>query len=409
MADNPRFWVLGESLGHVTLEGSYFHTRENYDQLGVVSRPAALDRMHLYGARLHGGFGFTPTVSLFAQADVRFLNGFENTTNQTNRDNWGFGDAFVGARWMFYRTKSTDRVYPTEWAPNSWVFVAEGTWNFPMYDRADTGFFPLGEQSNDLTALGRLAWYTNEWLAFSASVGYTHRTASYAAVLPWNLRADFTFQQGYRFRLWADFQSYERLSKDGVSVTNVKQPDTFPNGSLLYKSYSPTLRTAILGAGYLLSRTWELTAGALMTATGINSAKGYGFHGGITYRPYQVPEIRYAEYREEQIVRLKNERKDLKRREVVRYGFRATILKVSTAGNYLRIAYGKNDRVSAGDTFMVLMPDDFSGLNRRPVAFARVVAVKPDAAFLRVEERYVKEVTIREGFEARRVFLAEQE
>ncbi|MRT32875.1 hypothetical protein FGX01_03285, partial [Xylella fastidiosa subsp. multiplex] len=62
--------------------------------------------------------------------------------------------------------------------------MLEGTWTFPMYDRADAAKPPLGDQSNDFSGLVRFAWYANEWLAISANSGYIYRTAGYASLIP---------------------------------------------------------------------------------------------------------------------------------------------------------------------------------------------------------------------------------
>ncbi|MGZ3669816.1 MAG: hypothetical protein ACXWR1_11420 [Bdellovibrionota bacterium] len=412
LADTPRFWILGEGLGHFSFDTYYFQTRENYDASGFASAPATEDRTHYTNFRANAGFGFAPKLSLFAQADVHAL--FESNTDAlatgaAHNANQGFGDSFVGFRWLVYRSNPTDRVYPTEWSPESWIAIAEGTWTFPMYDTAAAAKPPLGDQSNDFTGMGRVAWYTNEWLAFSGGLGYIYRTAGYAALVPWNLRADFSAQERHKARFWVDFQSLEQTKKGTGLVLNPQQPDPFPNGSLLFKSYSPGIRTANLGAGYLLSREWEAVVGTFFTATGVNSAKGWGAGLGFTWRPYQVPEIKYEAYRQRQIERLQGEKKELRRREVVKYGFRATIVKVSAQGNYIKIYYGEKDRVRIGDTFYVMPPDKGEQFARRPVAYAVVAQVQPEAAFLHVEERYYPNINIDEGFEVRRVYFENDE
>lgn len=407
LSDTPRFWILGEGLGHFSFDAYYFQTRENYNAIGDVVTPVTEDRTHYTNFRFHGGYGFAPKLSFYAQADIHAL--FESNTEAVanaspHNANQGAGDAFVAFRWLVYRSNPTDRVYPSEWSPNSFLGVLEGSWTFPMYDRAAAAKPPLGDQSNDLSAIGRAAWYANEWLAFSAGIGYIYRTAGYAPVLPWNIRADLSAQEKHRLRFWASLENVQHLSNNG-SVLNPTQADPFPNGSLLFKSYAPELHTATLGAGYLLSKEWELVAGTFFTGGGQNAAKGWGAGLGITWRPYQVPEIKYEEYREQQIARLKGEKREFRKREVVKYGYRATIVKVSAKGNFLKIAYGEKDRVRIGDTFYVMPPDRMDSEARRPVAFATVVQTQPDAAFLHVEERYFKDVNIREGYEVRRVFF----
>jgi len=406
LSDTPRFWILGEGFGHLSLDSYYFQTRENYGSDGLASAPPAMDRLHYTNFRVHGAFGFAPKLSLFAQADARGLSMSSQAAVATappNASNQGLGDAFLGFRSLLYRSNSTNRVYPTEWSPESFVIILEGTWNFPMYDSTRAAKPPLGDQSNDFSGIARAAWYTNEWLAFSAGSGYIYRTAGYAPILPWNIRADFSLQERHRLRFWTELQSFQGLQQTNVAL-NSQQPDPIPNGSLLFKSYSPTIRTANLGVGYLLSKEWEAVAGTFFTATGVNSAKGWGAGLGFTWRPYQIPEIKYEEYRKRQIERLQTEKREF-HRPVVRYGFRATIVKVSNQGNYVKIFYGENDRVRVGDTFYIMPPDTLSASPRRPVASATAVQVLPDAAFLHVDEKYAENLSIQEGFEARRVYF----
>lgn len=407
ITDIPRFWILGEGNAHFSADGDYFYTKENYNSEGLAEQPGTMENVKYTAMRLHTGFGFTPNLSLFFQADLRniFVQNFENS-NISDDENRGFGDAFLAGRWLVYRSKSTDRVYPTEWTPNSWLALAEGSWVFPLYDIAKAGKPPLGDQSNDFTGMLRLAWYANEWFAASGGVGYTYRTAGYSAALPWNLRADFLFLQRSRWRAWAEFRAVEQVT-NRIAGTNPRYPDVVPGGSLLFKSQGPVSRTGTIGIGFLVDKEWEIALAGNATATGVSSAKGMGASLGVTWRPYQVPELRYEDYRQEQIERLKKERRSYTARPVVRYGFQAVVLKVSGQGNFLKIAYGRQDGVKVGDTFQVFEPDAFDKKVRTPIALARVHISRVNDSFLRVEQRYSRDSVIKPGYEVRRVIIEE--
>lgn len=407
ITDTPRFWLLGEGRTHLSFDGTYFQTKENYDKTGAVVSPAPLQKINYTDFRFHLGYGFAPKVSLFAQVDGRnvFMKNMPGSL-VADASNTGAGDIFLGLRWLVYRSRASDRVYPTEWTPDSWMAVAEGTWAFPLYDRATYGKPPLGEQSNDFTGLGRLAWYANDWLALSGSLGYTYRTAAYSAAIPWNLRADFTLTDHSGWRFFADLQSSEGMTKSPY-LANPSQPDPIPDGSLLFKSDSPTLRTAYLGAAKILGKEWEAVAAGVFTASGVAAAKGVGLALGIVWRPYQVPEIKYQEYHQQQLERIQNEKASYRKKIVTHYGMSATILKVSGQGNYFKIAYGLNDGLKVGDNFQIFPPDDMSGTPRRPLAISRIVVVHPGESFLRVEQKLNEDVVIQPGQEARRVIIEE--
>lgn len=412
ITDIPRFWILGEGNSHFSFDTTYFTSNENYDESGHRFRVPTMDHVNFTQLRLHGAFGFTPRISLFAQANVHHVNVINALGSNVSDDaNFGFGDANLAFRWLLWRSRNIDRVYPTEWAPKSLALVLEGSWLFPMYDSAYAGKPPLGDQSNDFSAIMRGVWYANEWFAVSGSLGYIYRTAGYAAQVPWNIRADFTFLRNQRLRFWLDFLSEETTDKSGP-ILNARQPDPIPGGSLLFKSQEPTIRKVTLGTGYFLSNEWEISGGALFTASGVNHAKGFGGLLGLAWRPYQVKEINYEGYRKEERLRAIREPEVL-RKQVLRYGFKATILRVSVRGNFFKIGFGSTEGVQIGDNFQVFEPEDFRQKERTPIAVAKVVAIRPNSSFLRVESRYepqsddAREIKIVPGYEAQRVDLEE--
>jgi hypothetical protein len=264
---------------------------------------------------------------------------------------------------------------------------------------------PLGNQSNDFTGMMRAVWYANEWIAASASAGYTQRTAGYAAEIPWTLRADFMAAKSQRWRLWAELFSTESMGKT-LNVFNPTEPDTIPGNSFIFKTQAPTLRTVTLGIAHLISPKWEISLAGLLTASGINAGKGGGSTLGIVWRPYQVPEIKYESYRREERQKAAQETVASKK-EVLKYGYAATILKVSLRGNYFKIGFGTEEEVKVGDMFQVFEPNTFSGAERKPLALATVVALQPHNSFLRVESDTDSKVKILPGYEARRVVFEE--
>lgn len=408
VTDLPRFWVLSEGTTHIAADNTYFQTQENYDLNGGAATLANLSAVHYDNLRLQVGHGFAPRVSIFAQADGRqvFVSN-KVATSSGSTSNMSIGDLMVGLRWLVYRSRSSDRLSPSEWAPNSFVAVAEGTWVFPSYSRTSGGRPPVGDQSNDFSGVGRVAWYANDWLTLSGSAGYTYRTAGYSQNAPWNLRADFTVTDDRRLRLWAGAEGIEGLNKPNVYL-NRKAEDFFVNGSLLFKSFSPTERTANIGLGHLIGKDWEVAGAIFTTVSGVAAAKGSGVTLGFTWRPYQSPELQYESYRRQQIERKRTERTSYATRKVISYGLSAVIVKVSAQKKYFKITYGSGQGVKVGDAFEVFPPDDLSGKERKAIAAARVAAVKDNESFLRVEQKLNQSSEdVEAGHEARRVTLSE--
>ena len=149
------------------------------------------------------------------------------------------------------------------------------------------------------------------------------------------------------------------------------------------------------------------SAAGVLTTSGVNTAKGFGGALGLVWRPYQMPELTYEDYRQAQIKKLQREPRRYRQRPVAQYGFQATVIRVSEAGNFFQIAYGQKNGVKAGDTFQVFAPDELNGGERYPLALARVQVSRSDDSFLRVEQKYDRNLRLTPGHEVRRVIFAE--
>jgi hypothetical protein len=406
ITDMPRFWLLGESRTHVSVDDVFLQTKGNYDLDGKSYSLQNESSVSYNLIRGHIAHGFSPRLSFFGQVDGRLVFIQKNPLAPSTRSNFGAGDVSLAARYLLYKNRSSNRLFPTEWSPNSFVLVAEGSWVLPTYNRAALSDPPLGDQSNDFTGLARFAWYTNDLLAISGGVGYTYRTNGYEAAIPWNVRTDFSLLGNHTLRLFADLDSTEPVKK--ATAVNFSARDFFPNSSLLFKSDSPALRTLRLGMGYQAAKDWEISGALFSSVSGQTSAKGLGGALGLTWRPYQAAETHYDSYEKAQLNRRSVERSAFLNRKVIQYGLSATVIKVSRRGNFFKIAYGSGHGIHAGDAFEVFPPDDFSGEPRKPIAAARVVVAKANESFLRVEKKMnTSDGELQAGCEARRVTISE--
>jgi hypothetical protein len=140
--------------------------------------------------------------------------------------------------------------------------------------------------------------------------------------------------------------------------------------------------------------------------SGEDAAKGTGFGLGLTWRPYQAAEVKYDQYHEQQVAHQQTERKVYKNRPTLRYGFKTNIVKVSPQGKFAKISVSEQNTVHQGDRFYVYpVGASASGTPVKPIASATAVKVLPDAAFLRIEEKYNPNAQITEGCETRQVFI----
>lgn len=88
------------------------------------------------------------------------------------------------------------------------------------------------------------------------------------------------------------------------------------------------------------------------------------------------------------------------------YEYTVSISKISKQGNFLHIKRGRLDGVRINEPFHIFAPRERNMIGPH-IADAKVVAVRPQEAFLRIEKLH-EQVKIRVGYYAKRLKLANQ-
>lgn len=400
-ADAPRFWMVGDGGPQISAEVAGLYSKENYDRNSVIVTPTGMDHVAAGAMRVNAGFGILQNFSLFGQLSANSVFSSNSETSRLeNSSNYGLGDAFLALRWLVFRSVKPNRKFPTEWETGSFSGLVEGSWNFPLYNNTSSTKPPLGNHSNDFTGMARGVWYTNRWLALSFGAGYTYRTENYDAEIPYILRADILLPHAPMVRFFTDFSATEFIpNSKHRDLATVRMP--FLNGSALYQMDDVRDRHGRIGIALQPNKEWEVVHAFSFSTSGMNTAKTYAYTIGVSWRPVGVPFLSEPEFEKRRETKI--EEPIIPRRTVFGYGLKATVLKVSSRGNFLKIAYGKKDGVKPGNTFYVYEPDDLSGRDRPILATAKAVAVKEDESYLKIEERFDKTKPLAPGFEVQQV------
>lgn len=398
ITDYPRRWFLNEGTYQIGIESAYTRTDENFnndfdrvtatDPYGNI-----LDHVDRISGRLHGAFGFTPSFSVQGQVTGLYLNNvLVSPATFPDKQRYGGGDGFLAARYAFINH------------PN-FLMGIEAAWTFPTYGDANFPDPPLGDQSNDVTGMLRLAWLPNDVLSLAIGGGYTARSSNYAAEIPYFGRMDFRFPGNNQFRIFGEWKAFLSMRNDSLDP-NLVRADIPAGGSYLTRAINAENGKLGGGFGFALNREFEISGGYYRSMVGRNSAVENTFILGGSYRvpqrsEYSVPSEEVEKKSLDPVVRkLSRPMPKVERLGDYKYGFTAKVDRLSQLGNYVRIDAGSMDGVAVGDPFHFFHDGTL-------VADGRVVAVRPDNAFLRVEQRYTSSLTIVEGGDARRVISEE--
>lgn len=400
ITDYPLYWLYGEGLYGLSLDGSYLQSTENYDTNRNINTPTTMMNVQYTNVRAHGALGIAPGLSLFAQVSgSSVLTKNQAGSNIPDGKNIGLGDGFLAARYLLYRSASANRKAPNEWMPNSFLLLLEPSWVFPFYSSTAVHEPPLGDQSNDLSAIVRGVFYLERFFALSVSGGYTRRSSGYSEEIPFSLRGDMNFNPSARG--WLEWKGNRSLNNDALSaIPNALNPDQMPGGSLLFKGVNAEASFISGGLAVAATKSLEIVGAIQQAVDGRNSARGTYFSLGLAYRPYRELDFDKEAEKPAKISQVyaapsRQNKKDP-------YLYALPIQAVSAKKNYLRIGRGTAENMQLGEAFHIFAPAEQKG-EPQLVAAARVVSIQTHTSYLKVETVFQKSPEINTEFEARRI------
>lgn len=376
-----------------------YSTSSNYDPTGTRFAPTTLTSYKRYEGDGLLAIGLSDRFSIFGRLAYASVNLTSTTSNAGTA--YGLLDQSVGASFRVYQSDTAKN--PTR---TPFIFDLQLQADLPAYNNnnADTNSTPyLGDGTVDVTFGGFLklpvSQGTNGSVFVTGGLGYSYRSSSYSAAIPWSVLANFERHHSGIFAS-AGAVGYQSLKNDGRGITianqaalNTLSPGS--GGSFITSAVNPSLIRLQGNLGYKMESGSSLLFGLDQSVWGQDAPYGlvisFGFqtHFGEDAGSYTTS------------TGGKTRRNSLSHQGFVNYSLDAHVLKSNDRLNLVKIDKGQGDGVEPGQVFDIYKPltDGSAG---EAVARCEVVSVKSGEAALSVTE-YYKEIAIEDGFLAKRL------
>ncbi len=381
-----------DSKVRICFDGTFYQTSSNFDGIGASFTPTGLISYNRMLAELTASVGLSKRLSIYGRANWTYVNQNSSIRAATG---YGFGDQSVGANFRIFEnpTPAVNQIHliPTR------IDIQVQT-DIPAYStaQADTsGTAYLGDGTVDVTpgAFITIPVYPthSHILNVVIGAGYTYRTNSFSAAIPWSFNLDYS-PQTHGIRLSAAIIGLTSLRTD-PNGTSTARSTTGSGGSFIAGGTNPSILQVRGRIGYLIDSTYQLTASVTQSLWGQASPNGIQAALGL--------QISLGNDKKSNPILMTPESYGYSNKGFLNYSLDAHILKSNDRLNLVKIDKGGQDGVEAGQIFdiFIVRKDGSAG---EAVARAKVTSVKPDQSALEVTE-YFKEVWIEEGFSAKRL------
>jgi hypothetical protein len=363
-------------------ETKVYGTSNNFDEAGQRVAPTRLNSFVRSQTELSLGYGIFSWFSVYARANWVFSQ-FSLMSPEESGFAYGLADQTVGTT---FRVLELDAGLTID---------LQSQLDFPAYSNAaanDNGQPFLGDGTVDITS-GLFIEYAfdrrQRWKA-GAGVGFTYRTSSFAAAIPWSgFIAYEPSLSGFQVRIRS--QNLTTLGNDptGISNTILSEP---AGGSFIVNGVNPSLYSFDVAAGWRFSQKFRLIGVFSSDYAGSNAPQG--IMGAL------VAELQFGRSTNTKITKAETRKFSKANPGFVSYSIQGYVTKVNDRLSLLKIDRGANDGVMVGQTFDIFEVESDGSIGQ-VVATTQVLKVRPDEAALKITE-YYKEVWIEKGFVAKR-------
>jgi hypothetical protein len=385
-----------------------YSTSSNYDPTGTRFAPTTLTSYTRYEADGLLSLGVSDRFSIFGRLSYASIN--LNSTTANAGTAYGLTDQSIGANYRLYQSNSpanssADSSKSSGRTP--FIFDLQLQADLPAYNNnnSDTNSTPyFGDGTVDVTFGGflklPLSQGSNGSVFLTGGLGYSYRSSSYSAAIPWSVLAHFE-RHGSGLFANAGAVGYQSLKNDGRGITvasqsslNTLSPGS--GGSFITSAINPSLIRLQAHLGYKLESGSAFLVGLDQSVWGQDAPYGtivsFGFqtHFGEDSSSYST-----------NANGVKTRHSSLAHQGFVNYSMDAHVMKSNDRLNLVKIDKGQGDGVEPGQVFDIYKPltDGSAG---EAVARCEVVSVKSSEAALSVTE-YYKEIAIEDGFLAKRL------
>ncbi len=369
----------------------YYSSNTNYDPTGNAAPVVGLEKYQRLQTDVAVAYGFNPYLSAFARLSWARVE-IQNATAPGN--SFGPGDQSFGATIHLLGPKPGDLATFFDGI----ALDVQAQFDVPTYDNTQSavkGTPALGDGSFDMT-FGAFATLpiahtkSATWLVVGGG-GYTHRSASFSAAVPWSVTGKYVSSgEGVNFSLSA--MGFQSLRNDPYAAQGGIGRGTLAGGSAAVNAVNPSLFVLRAQAGYALNRKIGFWAAATQPMYGQAAPKGFAISFGM--------QARWDPSTGKNAAAISPEEYGKSNQGFVNYVGEGKVSQVSERLNLIRIDKGAQDGIEVGQVFDIFSVKN-NGTIGEAVARARCTQVTPIDASLVITETF-KEVWIEEGFIVKR-------
>lgn len=367
-----REWNLSSTFG-------LFSTRTNRDGAGNPVRISGLEEYRRAAANINLDWGVHPKLTFFGRSNWLW-NDIRSTTSSANR--FGLSDQTLGMS-----LRLLERLM---------ILDFQIQVDLPAYSNvsdASRGFTFLGDSSTDITLGGfqtlPLALLSDRSWTLVAGAGYTYRSASFSAAVPWSIEINTktTSRSGFLASISAagiqSLKTDPRKNNPGMSASQFL-PES--GGSFLVNAINPSLAATSATLGYRTSGSTEVSVSYRKLIWGQSVADGNLIEAGFRWNLSAAIPPRGKS--------LKLKTTD-RTNEVVDYVHEGRITSIISTKTML-IDMGTTHGAQVGDLVDIfsVSPDHSIG---EPVARAQIIQSETDRSQITILELY-QETAIKTGF-----------
>jgi hypothetical protein len=420
-----------ENEGSFRLDGNllFYNTSSNYDPDKVAFTPSGLTNYSRTEVDLIGVYGVNPWLTLYGRGSWARVS--VNSTSPST--GYGFGDQTLGANARFWQDRT-----------KGLMADAQLQIDFPGYSNstaATNHTSYLGDGSTDITAGAFLTYIINhqartqDELKVVGGLGYTLRTLSFSAAIPYSIDLEYTRGRDGFYGSVGFAGTVSRMTDSreyGTTNAYAIEQSAGGGGSFVINAIDPSLVNIRGTLGYRTSKDLAFYLTGMKPISGQQAPDGTTIIAGVTMHfgasaatppPPRQRANPNREVREDsdqpaqpaQPAQRTPQQPQAKavnpalqepaeygksNQGFVDYGLEANVTATNDRLNLVRINKGSNDGVEPGDVFD-FFPKSDNPAGGSAVARGRVTSVKPSETAIKIIE-YYKEVWIQEGAIARR-------
>lgn len=369
----------------------YYSAPSNFDSFGSPLTPSGLESYNRIQSDLLLKIGLMNKISVFGRLSWAYVN--QNSTVRPGNA-FGLADQSIG---LNFRILGSPQTLPSE--NRTSAIDLQTQVDFPAYSNSVSttrGTPSMGDSTLDFTGglFAQIPLYSSPTSAFKAVIGggYTYRSDKFSAALPWSTQLQFfPYRNGFFGSVaglgLVSLRNYSRGPLDPV------QTSVGSGGSYFTGDINSSLIQVRGQLGYKVSEQTEISASMVKSVWGQSAPNGLTFILGFQMHlgndkimsPFEMSPQSYGSAN----------------RGFLNYSLETKILKSNDRMNLVKIAKGSQDGIAVGQIFDIFLVNK-EGITEEAMARARVTNVRANDSALVVEE-YFKEISIEEGFIARRL------